>query len=68
MSRLDRLRDNNNLYAGLRLEGQFERMHYRVACRVEAGTDLVSATSHQAEFQLCPHHQRAGIPPPSAQR
>jgi hypothetical protein len=39
-----------------------------VACRAEAGTDLVSATSHQAEFQLCPHHQRAGIPPPSAQR
>jgi acetolactate decarboxylase len=52
VSRLDRLRDNNTLFAGLRLEGQFERMHYRVACRAEAGTDLVSATSHQAEFQL----------------
>jgi len=51
-SRLDRLRDNNNLFVGLRLEGQFERIHYRVACRAEAGTDLVSATSHQAEFQL----------------
>ena len=28
----------------------FERIHYRVACKSAHGTDLVTATSHQAEF------------------
>lgn len=50
--RLDELRDNDNLFVGLRLRGHFQSIHYRVACRAEAGMDLVSATSHQAEFQL----------------
>ncbi len=49
--RLDALRDNDNLFVGLRLHGHFNTIRYRVACRAEAGTDLVSATSHQAEFQ-----------------
>ena len=51
-SRLDQLRDNANLFVAIRLRGVFERIRYRVACKAEAGVDLVSATNAQAMFDL----------------
>ena len=50
--RLDRLRPSANLFVALRLHGHFERIKVRTACKSAPGTDLVSATSHQAEFEL----------------
>lgn len=51
-SRLDGLRDNANLFVAICIRGVFERIRYRVACKAEAGVDLVSATSGQATFDL----------------
>lgn len=47
---LDRLRPSDNLFAAIRINGTFARVHYRVACKSEPGVDLVSATQHQAEY------------------
>ena len=50
--RLDGLRPSANLFVAIRLHGLFERIKVRAACKSAPGTDLVSATSHQAEFEL----------------
>ena len=47
---LDQLRPSDNLFCAIRIDGVFETIHYRVACKCAQGTDLVTATSHQAEF------------------
>ena len=49
-AQLDGLRRSDNLFCAIRITGTFERIHYRVACKSAHGTDLVTATSHQAEF------------------
>lgn len=49
-SRLDQLRDNDNLFVALRIRGVFDRIRYRVACKAEDGVDLVQATATQATF------------------
>ncbi len=49
-SRLAALRSTDNLIAAILIEGRFDRVHARVACTTAAGTGLVEATSHQAEF------------------
>ena len=51
-TRLDGLRDSANLFVAIRLRGVFERIRYRVACKVESGVELVSATNAQATFDL----------------
>lgn len=51
-AQLDGLRWSPNLFAAIRLDGRFDRITYRVACKAAAGTSLVEATSHQAEFGL----------------
>ena len=51
-ARLDQLRDQSNLFVAIRVRGVFERLSYRVACKAEAGEDLVHATDHQACFEL----------------
>ena len=51
-SRLSALRSSENLLAAIRVEGVFDFIHIRVACKAEAGTSLVDATSHQAEFRF----------------
>lgn len=51
-SQLDALRDNANLFFALRVRGLFEHIRYRVACKAEAGVDLVHATAAQAIFDL----------------
>ena len=50
LKQLDALRRSENLFVAFRIEGTFKTIHYRVACKSEPGTDLVTATSHQAEF------------------
>jgi acetolactate decarboxylase len=49
-AQLDALRISPNLFAAIRIDGLFELLRYRVACKAPPGTDLVTATSHQAEF------------------
>jgi len=51
-TRLTALRTSNNLLAAFRVEGVFDFIHVRVACKAEPGASLVEATSHQAEFQF----------------
>ena len=48
--RIDAFRPSDNIFAAIRLRGDFEKIRYRVACKSAPGTDLVSATSRQAEF------------------
>lgn len=51
-AQIDKLRNSANLFAAIRIDGVFDEIHYRVACKSAPGTDLVTATSHQAEFRL----------------
>ena len=50
--RLDGLRNQDNLFMAIRIRGVFEHIRYRVACKAQAGVDLVSATNAQATFDL----------------
>jgi len=50
LSRLDTLRPSDNIFAAIRIDGIFSRVHYRVACKAKSGIDLVTATQHQAEY------------------
>ncbi len=52
LSQLDAMRNSQNLFVAFRIDGQFDEIHYRVACKATPGEDLVAATSHQAEFTL----------------
>jgi acetolactate decarboxylase len=51
-SRIDDLRPSANVFTAIRIRGHFKKINYRVACKSDPGTDLVSATSHQAEFEM----------------
>jgi acetolactate decarboxylase len=51
-AQIDLLRRSENLFTAIRIDGTFDEIHYRVACKSAPGTDLVTATSHQAEFTL----------------
>lgn len=51
-AQIDQLRRSENLFTAIRIDGIFDEIHYRVACKSAPGTDLVTATSHQAEFTL----------------
>ncbi len=48
---LDKLRRSDNLFFAARLDGHFEEVYWRVACKVEAGVHLDKATDAQAEFR-----------------
>lgn len=50
--RIDAMRISDNIFTGIRIEGFFNRVDVRVACKAELGTDLVTATHDQAEFHL----------------
>jgi len=68
-AQLDGLRRSDNLFCAIRITGTFERIHYRVACKSAHGTDLVTATSHQAEFtQSCLSASLVGFWTPSYAR
>jgi acetolactate decarboxylase len=51
-SRLTALRSSDNLLAAFRIDGVFDFIHVRVACKAAPGAGLVEATSHQAEFRF----------------
>lgn len=51
-AQIDLLRRSENLFTAIRIDGIFDEIHYRVACKSAPGTDLVTATSHQAEFTI----------------
>lgn len=51
-SQLDHYRQSENIFVAIRIDGVFEELHYRVACKSTPGEDLVTATSHQADFRL----------------
>lgn len=49
---LDRLRTSQNIFTSICIKGIFKHIQYRVACKAEQGTDLVSATNNQSVFDL----------------
>ncbi len=49
-ARLDQERLSENIFSGIRLEGVFDRIDLRAACKALPGEDLVAATRHQSEF------------------
>ncbi len=51
-NRLDALRISGNIFVAIRARGTLQRLLIRACCKVEQGEDLVTATSHQAEFEL----------------
>ena len=51
-AQIDLQRRSENLFTAIRIDGVFDEIHYRVACKAAPGTDLVTATSHQSEFTL----------------
>lgn len=51
-SQITKLRLSDNLFYAIRIDGIFDKIFYRVACKSLSGTDLVSATNQQAEFKL----------------
>lgn len=51
-SKLDALRPSENIFVGLRLDGVFEQIDMRAACKALPGEGLVEATSHQSEFSF----------------
>ena len=51
LRQLDALRPSQNVFAGIRIRGQFTDLSLRAACKARPGENLVAATQHQSEFQ-----------------
>lgn len=49
---IDQVRTSQNIFTAICIKGIFKHIQYRVACKAEQGTDLVSATNSQAVFDL----------------
>jgi acetolactate decarboxylase len=49
---VDTLRDSANVFFAVRVDGHFDAVHVRAACRTAPGVPLAVATEHQAEFEL----------------
>jgi acetolactate decarboxylase len=52
LGQLDTLRNSNNLFFAVRIDGQFSYVHTRAVCKAEPGVGLVDAASAQAEFDF----------------
>lgn len=52
MHRVDRLRDSQNVFYAVRIDGEFDSIHIRSVERTPEGVPLVEAAAHQHEFQL----------------
>lgn len=50
--RLDDLRPSQNLFVALRVDGLFDQLSLRAACKALPGEGLVEATAHQSEFDV----------------
>ncbi len=51
---VDRLRRSANVFVAVRVDGHFDAVHVRAACRTAPGVPLVVATEQQSEFELGP--------------
>jgi acetolactate decarboxylase len=49
---VDRLRDSANVFFAVRVDGRFDAVHVRAACRTAPGVPLAIATQQQSEFEL----------------
>src|SRR3954452_22426309 len=49
---LDRLRDSQNVFYAVRVDGEFDSIHTRLVQPTPEGVPLVAAASHQREFHL----------------
>jgi acetolactate decarboxylase len=49
---LDARRESGNVFFAVRVDGRFDAVHVRAACRTAPGIPLVVATEQQAEFEL----------------
>ena len=47
---IDAMRPSENLFVGVRIDAEFDRLSMRAACKALPGENLVEATSHQSEF------------------
>jgi acetolactate decarboxylase len=50
--RLDGLRESDNIFYAIRIDGSFPFMHTRAMCKSEEGTPLIVAAAHQPEFKM----------------
>lgn len=49
---VDTMRASANVFFAVRVDGHFDALHVRAACRTDPGVPLAVATEHQAEFEL----------------
>jgi acetolactate decarboxylase len=56
-ARFDSLRNSDNLFFALRVDGHFDYVHTRAMCRTREGVPLTRAASVQPEFEF---HDRSG--------
>ena len=49
---IDRRRESANVFFAVRVDGHFDAVHVRAACRTAPGVPLAVATETQAEFEL----------------
>jgi acetolactate decarboxylase len=52
LAQLDRLRDSENMFYSIRIDGHFDTMHTRAVCKAEKGFRLVNAAAVQPEFRF----------------
>lgn len=52
ISQLDKLRDSDNIFYAIRVDGRFDTMHTRAVCKQEEGVPLVQAAAVQPEFEF----------------
>jgi len=51
-AQFDHLRDSENIFYALRVDGCFDYVHARVVCKTEEGVPLVQAAAVQPEFEF----------------
>jgi len=49
---VDALRESANVFFAVRVDGHFDAVHVRAACRTAPGVSLAVATEHQSEFEV----------------
>ena len=52
LEQLDQMRDSENIFYAVRIDGHFDTMHTRAVCKTEEGVPLVQAAAVQPEFRF----------------
>jgi acetolactate decarboxylase len=52
LARVDALRESENVFYAVRIDGTFPHVHTRAMCRTADGVPLAEAAAHQPEFRL----------------